>query len=137
MGSNRHGCAEVDQRSFSSRSTACRSYYRNWFTGGAELHVDGKVVLTESALDPRTQISVTLNRNLTYEMDGHEIVIEKTRPLLLAGIRPIIIGFWWTGRLWMNSTDTEGKKVTAGTDLVVMHGNPCIFLDFTATASEQ
>jgi hypothetical protein len=63
-------------------------YYRNWFTGGAELRAGGRVIPLQSALDPATQFSMSLTRVLKHRLNGHEITIEQVRPLLMAGFRP-------------------------------------------------
>jgi len=63
-------------------------YYRNWFTGRAELRLCGRVELLESALNPSTQFSMKTTRTSTHRVGGHEIAIRKTRPLLFGGLRP-------------------------------------------------
>ena len=63
-------------------------FYRSWFTGRAELRVRGEVVPLQDALDPTTHFSLTLTRTWKHRLGEHEIVIEKLRPLVLAGFRP-------------------------------------------------
>jgi hypothetical protein len=63
-------------------------YSRNWFTGLATLSVAGKPVTLQSVWNPATHFSFPLKRSWTMTVQGHNVVIEKVRPLLLAGLRP-------------------------------------------------
>jgi len=74
-------------------------FHRNWFTGGAELRFRGGIVPLQSTLNPATHFSMTLTKFWEYRIDGHEVVIKKVRPLLLAGFRPQIYQILIDGRV--------------------------------------
>ncbi len=63
-------------------------FYRNCFTGRAELRLRGEVVVLRSSLNLSTHFSLKLTRVLQHRLGEHEIAIEQTRPLLFAGLRP-------------------------------------------------
>jgi hypothetical protein len=62
-------------------------FRRNWFTGGARLWVAGADIPLQSAFDPATHYSMSLTRVWRQQVEGQEVVIEKVRPLFLAGFR--------------------------------------------------
>jgi hypothetical protein len=65
-------------------------FSRNFFTGSMQTFVDGRRVAHESALSPRTQFSFRRKRRYEFAVgktETHRVVIEKERPLLLAGFR--------------------------------------------------
>jgi len=61
---------------------------RDWFTGRCSLIVDGKTITIENPWNPMTQVSFWLKKSWNINVLGHRIFIEKTRPLILAGLRP-------------------------------------------------
>jgi hypothetical protein len=63
-------------------------FRRSWFTGRAELLVQGEVVPLQSALDPATHVSLSLTKVWRRQIGNSEVVIEKVRPLVLPGLRP-------------------------------------------------
>ena len=63
-------------------------FRRDWFTGRVELRVAGQNISLQSALNPTTHFSLSLTEVWRHHVVGHEVVIEKVRPLLLAGLRP-------------------------------------------------
>jgi len=63
-------------------------FRRNWFTGRAELRIDGKVELLQNPLDPGTHFRLSLTKSWLRQYKGHRVVIEAIRPLLLPGFRP-------------------------------------------------
>jgi hypothetical protein len=63
-------------------------FQRNWFTGRAEFVLNGRTITLQDPQDFGTHFSFALKRVWKYRLDRYEIVIEKVRPLLLAGIRP-------------------------------------------------
>ena len=66
-------------------------FYRNWFTGRVRIEVHGETALLASPWDMSTHFSLhlTTEYNITMgEPEPHHVVISRTRPLLLAGIRP-------------------------------------------------
>jgi hypothetical protein len=67
---------------------AVAEFRRNWFTGRAELGIDGKVELLQNPLDPDTHVQLSLTRRWLRQYKGREVAIEAIRPLLLAGFRP-------------------------------------------------
>jgi hypothetical protein len=64
------------------------TFYRNWFTGSSEVRAAGRALTLRSVLDPTTHFSFSLTRATKCMVGNHEIVIEQTRPLFLAGARP-------------------------------------------------
>ena len=63
---------------------------RNWFTGAMQVLVDGEEAARQSWLSPSTHFSFTRKRRYEFEigkMEKHQVVIEKERPLIIAGIR--------------------------------------------------
>ena len=63
-------------------------FERNWFTGRVDVRRAGRSVTIDSPYDPRAHFSVSLKRQWRFEMDGHSVVIEKTRAIWFAGFRP-------------------------------------------------
>jgi hypothetical protein len=63
-------------------------FHRSWFTGRAELIVNGEVVPLQSALDPATHVSLSLTKVWRRQIGKSEVVIETVQPLILAGLRP-------------------------------------------------
>lgn len=63
-------------------------FRRDQITGRAELVTPDEVVVLQSPFNPLTHFSLRLVHTYTHSIDGHEIVIEKKRPLFLAGFRP-------------------------------------------------
>jgi hypothetical protein len=66
-------------------------YYRNWFFGTERLQADGKVVASRTAISPSNIVSFPLCRRYEFSVgtsEPHNVVFEKERPLMLAGIRP-------------------------------------------------
>jgi len=69
-------------------------FRRNWFSGKAELKVEGKLVPLQNPLAPTTHFSVSLKRCWRFEFADHQVVIEKERPLVLSGFRPQTYRVW-------------------------------------------
>lgn len=63
-------------------------FRRDQITGRAELVTPDEIVVLQSPFNPLTHFSFRLTQNYAFTLDGHEIVIEKKRPLLFAGFRP-------------------------------------------------
>lgn len=63
-------------------------FSRNWFTGQCTLTVGTESRTLASQLNPFTHYSLTLERRWAVPVNGREVVIEKQRPLLFAGLRP-------------------------------------------------
>lgn len=62
-------------------------FYRNWFTGSFTYSINGETKKLASALNPFEHFSVKLSKSYIVNVDDASILILKTRPLLLAGIR--------------------------------------------------
>jgi hypothetical protein len=60
---------------------------RNWFTGRFSLDVDGKTTTIQNPWNPLTHFSLKLTKTWHVEALGHQVVVEKTRPWLFAGLR--------------------------------------------------
>jgi len=67
---------------------AVAEFRRNWFTGRAELRIDGKTDLLQHVLDLGTHVQFSLTKSWRRQCNGHEVTIEVVRPLILAGFRP-------------------------------------------------
>jgi hypothetical protein len=66
-------------------------YYRHWFLGTERLQADGQLIANRSAISPSNYVSFPLCRRYEFtigQTEKHVIILEKTRPLLLAGFRP-------------------------------------------------
>jgi hypothetical protein len=74
-------------------------FTRNWFTGRARLFVDGVGVTLQTPWDAATHFSLTSNRKWDCQVDEHTLLIEKIRPILLAGARPHTYRLYLNGNL--------------------------------------
>ena len=66
-------------------------FSRNWFTGAMQLLVNGEQVAQQSWLAPSTHFGLTRKRRHQFVVgkdEKHQVVIEKERPLIIAGVRP-------------------------------------------------
>jgi len=63
-------------------------FSRNWFSGHCTLHTGTRDEVLQSSLNPFTHYSMKLKRQWHFSVEGHAVIIEKERPLLLAGLRP-------------------------------------------------
>ncbi len=62
-------------------------FSRNWFTGRCILHTGTRDAVLQSSLNPFTHYSMKLKRQWHFSVEDHAVIIEKERPLLLAGLR--------------------------------------------------
>ncbi|MGD0190003.1 MAG: hypothetical protein ABSD74_04600 [Rhizomicrobium sp.] len=79
-------------------------FSRDWFTGRCTLNTGSGDEILESLWNPATHFSVKLTRRWQRSIKGHDIVIEKVRPLLLAGFRR------QTYRLFIDGQLVEDRK---------------------------
>jgi len=63
-------------------------FSRNWLTGRCTLHVGTEQKTLQSPWNPLTHVSLDTTRRWQCSVKGHDVVIEKVRPWLLAGFRP-------------------------------------------------
>jgi len=63
-------------------------FFRNWFTGSAKLITDTETKVLQSPLNPATHFSMKLKKQWHHFVKGHDVVIEKERPLFFAAFRP-------------------------------------------------
>jgi len=66
-------------------------FSRNWFTGAMRALVDGRRVAEQSPLSPFTHFSGARKRRYEFSVgktETHQVVLEKERPLMIAGFRP-------------------------------------------------
>jgi hypothetical protein len=76
--------------------------YRNWFTGAMQILVNGEQVAQQSWLLPSTHFSFSRKRRHEFgvgEVEKHQVVIERERPLIIAGIRPHTYRVFVDGKL--------------------------------------
>ena len=62
--------------------------HRGWFFGGMKLVTPAESIWLQHPLQPSTHFSFRLDRSWHRTISGHQVRVEKTRPLLVAGIRP-------------------------------------------------
>ena len=62
-------------------------FHRDAVTGRAEIKTSDETILLQSPLSPGTHFSLSLTKSWTCNVGGLEGVIEKIRPLFLAGFR--------------------------------------------------
>jgi hypothetical protein len=60
---------------------------RNWFSGRLALKIGNQTMVLQSPWNPATHFSFSLQRRWQTSINGHAVVVEKDRPLLLAGVR--------------------------------------------------
>jgi hypothetical protein len=63
-------------------------FSRNWLTGRCTLHTSRRDEVLQSSLNSFTHYSMKPKRQWHFSVGGHAVIIEKERPLLLAGLRP-------------------------------------------------
>ncbi|GAB3357625.1 hypothetical protein [Lysobacter tyrosinilyticus] len=61
---------------------------RGWLLGGMKLVTPRESVWLQHPLQISTHFSFRLDRTWHHTIAGHQVRIEKTRPLLAAGIKP-------------------------------------------------
>jgi hypothetical protein len=61
---------------------------RGWFLGGMKLVTPSETVWLQRPLQFSTHFSPRLNRSWQQTIAGHQVRVEKARPLLVAGLRP-------------------------------------------------
>lgn len=61
---------------------------RGWFFGGMKLVTPTESVWLQRPLQLSTHFSFRLDRSWQRILSGHQVRVEKTRPLLVAGFRP-------------------------------------------------
>lgn len=65
-------------------------FSRGWFWGKITIKANGKTVYSNNVFSPATHFSLTLCRQYEFTVGDREVKtirIEKTRPLLIAGVR--------------------------------------------------
>lgn len=67
--------------------TSSIEFCRNWFTGRASFRTGSGEILLQSAVNPATHFSLSLTKNWTAAYNGRQLRVEKTRPLMFAGLR--------------------------------------------------
>ena len=75
---------------------------RSWFTGAMQILVDGQQAAQESWLSLSTHFSFTRKRRYEFvigKLEKHRVVVEKERPLVIAGIRPQVYRVYVDGQL--------------------------------------
>jgi hypothetical protein len=75
---------EID---FSIGNTAA-TLRRGWFFGGMKIVTADESVWLQHPLQPTTHFSLRLDQSWERRMAGHLVRVEKSRPLVAAGVRP-------------------------------------------------
>ena len=78
---------------------------RDSFLGGMKLVTPSERIWLQHPLQPSTHFSFRLTRSWQRTISGHQVRVEKTRPLLLAGSRPHSYRVFVNGEL---VADTHG-----------------------------
>jgi hypothetical protein len=60
---------------------------RGWFWGGMKLVAPGHGIWLQHPLQWKTHFDLRLTRSWERSVDGHQVRVEKLRPLMLAGLR--------------------------------------------------
>jgi hypothetical protein len=60
---------------------------RSWWTGAAWIDAPGQRIALQLATQIETHLSVRLTKTWRCTIDGHEVEIVRTRPMVLAGFR--------------------------------------------------
>ena len=66
-------------------------FSRSWFTGRMQTLADGQTVAEQSPFSISTHFGLRLKRCYEFDVgktEPHHVIIEKQRPLLVAGFRP-------------------------------------------------
>ena len=63
------------------------------------VHAAHRLVVLQSSLNPFTHYSMKLKRQWHFSVEDHAVIIEKERPLLLAGLRPQTYRVFVDGKL--------------------------------------
>ena len=63
-------------------------FSRDQMTGRAEVKTQGGTLVLDNPLNPATHVSLSLTKEWRFNIGGTNVLIEKKRPLLLAGFRP-------------------------------------------------
>lgn len=79
-------------------------FARNPFTGQCTLNTDAGEKVLASSLNPFTHFSAKLTRQWQCSINGHQVIVEKERPLLFAGFRPQTYRIFVDGKLVQEST---------------------------------
>jgi hypothetical protein len=74
-------------------------FSRNWLTGRCTLKTETEEKSLQSPWNPLTHVSVDTTRQWQCSVKGHEVLIEKKRPWLLAGFRPQTYRIFVDGKL--------------------------------------
>jgi hypothetical protein len=74
-------------------------FSRNWFTGRCTLNTGTEEEILQSPWSPFTHFSLKSTRRWQCSVKGHDVVIEKDRPSLFAGVRPQTYRIFIDGKL--------------------------------------
>jgi len=77
---------------------------RDWLLGGMKLVTARGSIWLQHPLNPFTHFSFSLTKSWKKEIDGHTVVVEKSRPMLAAGLRQQSYMVYVNGELVATST---------------------------------
>lgn len=72
---------------------------RGWFLGGMKLVTPSESIWLQHPLQPSTHFSFRLKRCWQRGISGHQVRVEKARPLMAAGVRSQSYSVFVDGRL--------------------------------------
>ena len=81
-------------------------FFREQMTGRAEVKTQGGMLVLDNPLNPVTHVSLSLTKEWRFNLGGTNVLIEKKRPLLLAGFRPSRYRVFVEGTLVAEQTGT-------------------------------
>jgi len=74
-------------------------YFRDPIIGSSELRTPDGHIEIDSPLSVGTHLSFKLKKQKTVELYGHDVTVEKVRPLFFAGFRPMNYRIFVDGEL--------------------------------------
>src|SRR5579872_1208391 len=88
-------------------------FYRNWFTGRAELRLRGEAVPLQHALNPATHVSLTQARAWEHQVGQHASPSRMSGRCCWPASAPTTTACWWMVRSLPSGGATEPELARA------------------------